>query len=187
VAETGDRRMSCELAARFEAEALPHRPGLLSAALRLTHHPHDAEDLVQETMVRACAGFGGFRAGTNVRAWLHRIMMNTFINGYRKRQREPFLIIAPGEQLPHSGPASELPASARSAEDEVLSRIPADELTAALRDLPAEYRLAVYLVDVEGYRYREAAALMGTPLGTVMSRLHRGRACLRASLLTPAA
>jgi RNA polymerase sigma-70 factor (ECF subfamily) len=184
---TGDRRMSGELAARFETEALPHRQSLLRAAIRLTRHPADAEDLVQETMARACAGFSGFRTGTNVRAWLHRIMMNTFINSYRKSQREPFLVLAPGEQLQFSAPPPELPASTRSAEDQVLARIPADEVTAALRDMPAEYRLAVYLVDVEGFRYREAAIAMGTPLGTVMSRLHRGRACLRSRLLTPAA
>jgi RNA polymerase sigma-70 factor, ECF subfamily len=184
VADVAELRMSQEQAARFEREALPHRGALLRAAARLTQHAQDAEDLVQETMARACAGFGGFKPGTNVRAWLHRIMMNTFINGYRKRQREPFLVVAPGEQLQLTAPAIELPVSTQSAEDQVLARIPAPEIIAALRELPAEYRLAVYLVDVEGFSYREAATAMGTPLGTVMSRLHRGRTCLRARLTT---
>jgi RNA polymerase sigma-70 factor (ECF subfamily) len=178
--------MSQELAARFEREAVPHRSSLLQSAFRLTRQAQDAEDLVQETLVRACAGFGGFKPGTNARAWLHRIMMNTFINGYRKRQREPFLVVSPAEQLQFAAPACELPASTTSAEEQVLARIAAPELIGALRELPAEYRLAVYLVDVEGFSYREAAAAMGTPLGTVMSRLHRGRSCLRTRLLAVA-
>ena len=181
------RQMTRDLAARFEAEALPHRSTLLQAAFRLTHHWQDAEDLVQDTLAKACAGFGGFRPGTNVRAWLHRIMMNTFINGYRKKQREPFLVVAPGEQLQFATPAIDLPAFNRSAEDQVLARIAAPEIIAALGELAEEYRHAVYLVDVEGFSYREAAAAMGTPLGTVMSRLHRGRTILRARLLAAAA
>ncbi len=185
--QVASRRMSHELAARFEQEAIPYRGALLQAALRLTRHPQDAEDLVQDTMAKACAGFSGFTPGTNLRAWLHRIMMNTFINGYRKKQREPFLVVAPGDQLQLATPARELPAFTQSAEEQVLARIPAQEIVTALGELPAEFRLAVYLVDVEGFSYREAAAAMGTPLGTVMSRLHRGRTCLRSLLLTPAA
>jgi RNA polymerase sigma-70 factor (ECF subfamily) len=183
VSKAVDRRMSQDLATRFETEALPHRGPLLQAALRLTHHPQDAEDLVQDTMAKACAGFGSFKPGTNVRAWLYRIMMNTFINGYRKRQRDPFLVVAPAEQLQFARPSIDLPAFTRSAEEQVLASIPAAEIVAALGAMPEEYRHAVYLVDVEGFSYREAAAAMGTPLGTVMSRLHRGRTGLRSRLL----
>ena len=118
-----DRRMSQDLATRFETEALPHRGPLLQAALRLTHHPQDAEDLVQDTMAKACAGFGSFKPGTNVRAWLYRIMMNTFINGYRKRQRDPFLVVAPAEQLQFARPSIDLPAFTRSAMAPMVSSI----------------------------------------------------------------
>jgi RNA polymerase sigma-70 factor, ECF subfamily len=174
--------MSEELAARFEQEAVPQRDRLYAAALRLTRKPHDAEDLVQETLALACASFHKFRPGTNLRAWLNRIMVNAFITGYRKQQREPLLSVDAIDKLA----AARLPAAAsgdaRPAEVQVLEHLPATEITQALRDLPAEFRAAVYLTDVEGFSYRETAVLMGTPIGTVMSRLHRARSALRESL-----
>jgi RNA polymerase sigma-70 factor, ECF subfamily len=181
------RATSRELGGRFEHEMLPHRGALQRAALGMTRHAQDAEDLVQETMARAWASFGGFRPGTNARAWLYRIMTNTFINGYRKKQRQPILIGAPEDQLQLFVPVADRPASTESAETQALARTPAADVVAALRQLLPEFRMAVYLVDVEGFSYREAATAMGTPLGTVMSRLHRGRAALRSQLADRAA
>jgi RNA polymerase sigma-70 factor (ECF subfamily) len=169
-----DRHMSPELAETFEREAIPHRAVLLRSALRLTRNLHDAEDLVQETMTRACAGFARFEPGTNARAWLHRVMVNAFINEYRKRQREPTMVPVPEEQL-QMALSPQLSAATSSAEEQVLAHLPAQELVAALRGLPEEFRQVVCLVDVEGHSYREAAAIMGCPVGTVMSRLHRSR------------
>jgi len=175
-------RMSRELAARFEQDAAPYRDHLFQGALRLTRGVADAEDLVQETLARACAGYHRFRPGTNTRAWLQRIMHNTFINGYRKRRREPAVVSGAVEELAVTTAGGQLTADTRSAEAQALDRITSPEITWALRALPAEFREAVYLTDVEGYSYRETAALMGTPVGTVMSRLHRGRSALRESL-----
>ncbi|HEY7325822.1 MAG TPA: sigma-70 family RNA polymerase sigma factor [Streptosporangiaceae bacterium] len=180
------RTMSPELAARFERDVLPYQPSLQRSAFRLTRHAQDAEDLVQETLARACAGYHHFRPGTNLRAWLHTILQNTFISGYRKRQREPMVVIGDSEQLCAVQPPALQRAATQSAEDQALARMPAEELTSALRALPEEFRRAVYLIDVEGLTYRETAAVMGTPIGTVMSRLHRGRTSLRSQLL-PAA
>jgi RNA polymerase sigma-70 factor, ECF subfamily len=171
---------SRELAGRFEQEALPCRDLLYRSALGLTRSRADAEDLVQETLTKAWAAFGGFGAGTNIRAWLHRIMTNTYINGYRKRRREPLLLTGSIDDLaacrPHPAHAG------RSAEAEALDKILAPELTRAMRSLPADFATTVYLADVEGLSYRDTATRMGTPLGTVMSRLHRGRRALRLSL-----
>lgn len=176
------RTMSPELAARFERDVLPYRSSLQHSAFRLTHHAQDAEDLVQETLARACAGYHHFRLGTNLRAWLHRILKNVFISSYRRRQREPLIVIADTEQLQAARP--QLPHLAtRSAEEQALARMPADEIGSALRALPEEFRRAVYLVDVEGLSYRETASMMGTPIGTVMSRVHRARASLRWQLM----
>jgi len=180
------RTMSRELAERFERDVLPYRSSLQRSAFRLTHHAQDAEDLVQETLARACAGYHHFRPGTNLRAWLHRILENTFISGYRKRQREPVIVIGDSEQLWAVQPPVHRPEVTRSAEEQALAHMPADELTSALRALPDDFRLAVYLIDVEGLTYRETAAVMGTPIGTVMSRLHRGRTSLRSQLATSA-
>ena len=177
-------RMSEELAVRFERDTLPYRDQLFQAALRLTRAATDAEDLVQETLARACAGYHRFRPGTNLRAWLHRILRNTFINNYRKRRREPVVLAWAVEELPVARPLSPGSGDTRSAEVQALDRMVAPEITGALRALPAEFREAVLLTDVEGYSYRETAALMGTPVGTVMSRLHRGRSALRARLST---
>jgi RNA polymerase sigma-70 factor (ECF subfamily) len=167
-----------QLAARFEREALPYLVQLYPTALRMTRHRADAEDLVQETFARAYASFGQFKPGTNLRAWLYRILTNTFISSYRKRQREP---VAVGEidgwQLARAGspPSSGL----KAADIEVLEHLPDPCLTRALHQLPEAFRTAVYLADVEGYAYREIAGILGIPVGTVMSRLHRGRRQLR--------
>ncbi len=168
--------------ADFEQQVGPHLPQLYPAALRLTRNPADAEDLVQDTLAKAYASFAQYTPGTNLRAWLHRILSTTFINTYRKRQRQPQ--IAPGAD-PHNDwttSADPLAGPARSAEAEALDKITDTTLLTALRDLPDDFRTAIWLADVEGYPYREVAAIMGTPLGTVMSRLHRGRGKLRHTL-----
>jgi RNA polymerase sigma-70 factor, ECF subfamily len=177
------QRMSEELAARFEREAMPLCDQLYLGALRLTRKAQDAEDLVQETLARACARFHHFRQGTNLRAWLKRIMTNTFISSYRRRQREPVVLTDSVAELAAARQASAaLGGDSRSAEAQALEHMPAAELTATLREPSAEFRTAVYLTDIEGFSYRETAAIMGTPIGTVMSRLHRGRNTLRDSL-----
>jgi RNA polymerase sigma-70 factor, ECF subfamily len=171
-----------DFAARFEDEAVPYASQLYPAAVRMTRSHQDAEDLVQETMAKAWAAFGGFESGTNIRAWLYRIMTNTFISGYRRRDRAPMLLredLVDRMALPLW--PSGLPAL-RSAEAEALDRMPAEALRQALRELPEDFRTAVYLADVEGYTYHETAAMMGTPIGTVMSRLHRARRTLRTKL-----
>jgi RNA polymerase sigma-70 factor, ECF subfamily len=180
-------RMTGDLALRFDLEVAPYRGQLYARALRMTRRHQDAEDLVQETLLRACGAFHRFD-GDYPQAWLHRIMTNTFINSYRKHQREPLVQLVGGpDQLTAreahaiSGPA------ARSPETLVLERIPAPEVAAALDALPAEFRRALLLTDVGGLTCKETAELMGSPLGTVMSRLHRARAAVRASLAASAA
>jgi RNA polymerase sigma-70 factor, ECF subfamily len=171
-----------DLAARFEHDVLPYVDQLFRVAVRMTRGREDAEDLVQETMAKAWAAYGTFEPGTNVRAWLYRIMTNTYISGYRRRDRAPMLLREDlVEQLALPLWPSGLPAL-RSAEAEALDRMPAEDLRQALRELPADFRTAVYLADVEGYTYHETAAMMGTPIGTVMSRLHRARRTLRTKL-----
>jgi RNA polymerase sigma-70 factor, ECF subfamily len=161
-------------------DALGHARQLYAAAARLTRNHADAEDLVQETYTRAYASFHQFREGTNLRAWLNRILTNAFINSYRRGQREPQVSGGLEEWQLAAGRAPA--ASQRSVEDTVLDRITDSRVTAALAALPGDFRLAVYLADIEGYGYREIAAIMDCPVGTVMSRLHRGRARLRALL-----
>jgi RNA polymerase sigma-70 factor, ECF subfamily len=173
--------MSQELADRFEAEAVPYLDQLYPVAVRMTRGREDAEDLVQETMAKAWASYRNFEPGTNLRAWLYRIMTNTYISAYRRRDRVPMLLAEDNvDRVPmRTWPGGTEP---RSAEAEALDRMPAEEIRQALRDLPEDFRTAVYLADVEGYTYHETAAIMGTPVGTVMSRLHRARRALRSSL-----
>jgi RNA polymerase sigma-70 factor, ECF subfamily len=169
--------------ARF-AEALGYTRHLHAMASRMTRDHADAEDLVQETYARAFASFHQFRDGTNLKAWLNRILTNVFISSYRKRQREPVSSYAgiPDWQLTRA--QSHTASGMRSAEDVALDHIPDVGVIGALRQLPDHFRIAVYLADVEGFPYREIAAIMHCPVGTVMSRLHRGRRRLR-ELLEP--
>jgi RNA polymerase sigma-70 factor (ECF subfamily) len=172
--------------ALFEREFGPCRRQLYPTALRMTGNASDAEDLVQDTMTRAYAGLAGFTPGTNGRAWLFRIMTNAFINTRRRRQRRPAEVLSPDIEVPAPSvarlPADIAARSAPSAEDEVLNRFSQSEVRAALAELPVSFRTAIYLVDGEGYSYRDAAELIGVPIGTVMSRLHRARKRIRQQL-----
>jgi RNA polymerase sigma-70 factor (ECF subfamily) len=168
---------------RFERDVLPLLPSLYGAALRMTRNPADAEDLVQETYLRAFRGFAGFQEGTNLKAWLYRILTNSFINTYRKKQREPQTVEGP-DDLDEWYLFDRLGARSveGSAEAEVLDRIPDEAVKNALESLPENFRVPVLLADVEGFSYKEIAEIMDTPIGTVMSRLHRGRKALEKAL-----
>jgi len=169
--------------ARFERDALPYLGQMYPAALRMTRNRADAEDLVQETFTRAYACFGQFEPGTNLRAWLYRILTNTFLSSCRKRQREPQpLPVGEIQDRQLARAVSYASSGLMPAEVEVLEHLPDSRVLRALRQLPGAFRTVVYLADVEGYAYREIADLMGTPIGTVMSRLHRGRHQLRELL-----
>jgi RNA polymerase sigma-70 factor, ECF subfamily len=177
-----DESNRSDLETRFEAEALPLLSGMYSAALRLTRNASDAEDLLQETFLRAYRGFHQFQEGTNLKAWLYRILMNTFINSYRKKQREPRTISDDEVEdwYLYSRMADE--GLEPSAETSVIESLPDEDVQEALQSLPEQFRVAVLLADVEGFSYKEIAEITDVPIGTVMSRLHRGRKALEKRL-----
>ena len=171
--------------AQFADLAMPYMSALYSAALRMTRNAADAEDLVQETYLRAYRGFGGFKEGTNLKAWLYKILTNTFINSYRSKKRRPEQVdLDDIEDFYLYRRLGELEAAeaARSPEAEVLDAMPDEVVKQALEDLPEQFRMAVLLADIEGFSYKEIAEIMDVPIGTVMSRLHRGRKQLQKRL-----
>ena len=182
--DTGPNRQVLSPAERREAftrDAMQYADQLYSAALRYTRNPADAEDLLQETLVKAFDKFHQFRPGTNLRAWLYRILTNTYINAYRKEQRRPNEVSADANDE-FSLYDRVTGGTSTAAENEVLAQLTDQEIKDALADLPETFRMAVYLADVEGFSYAEIAEIMDTPVGTVMSRLHRGRGRLQKAL-----
>ena len=167
---------------RFERDALIFANPLYSAALRYTRNQQDAEDLVQDTFAKAFNSFHQFEPGTNLKAWLYRILTTTFINTYRKDQRRPQIADGELEDWQIFEAASHTSDQGKSAEDVVLENLPDGDVKEALAAIPEDFRMVVYYADVEGYSYKEIAEIVGVPTGTVMSRLHRGRKLLRASL-----
>ena len=184
MAETQPADLTAEEKKRFQQDALPLLDSLYAGALRMTRNPADAEDLVQETMLRAYRAFDRFEAGTNLKAWMFRIMTNAYINTYRKKQREPKKVSS--DEIEDFDLFQELknhdPDINRSAESVVLDGIVDTDIIEALDDLPEQFRLAVVLSDLEDFSYAEMAEIMDVPLGTVMSRLHRGRKALQKRL-----
>ena len=172
--------------ATFAEQAMEFMSPLYTAALRMTRNPSDAEDLVQETYLKAYRAFGGFQEGTNLKAWLYKILTNTFINSYRAKKRRPEesdLDDVEDLYLYRRLGGLEAATAGRSAEEEVLDHFTDDDVKAAVEALPDQFRIAVLLADVEGFSYKEIADIMDVPIGTVMSRLHRGRKALQKALL----
>src|ERR1700758_3310773 len=171
--------------ATFADQAMDFMPSLYSAALRMTRTPSDAEDLVQETYLKAYRAFGSFQEGTNLKAWLYRILTNTFINSYRAKRRRPEqseLDEVEDLYLYRRLGGLEAVTAGRSAEEEVLEHFTETEVKEAVEALPEQFRMAVLLADVEGFSYKEIAEILDIPIGTVMSRLHRGRRALQKGL-----
>ena len=171
--------------ARFAEDAMPLMGSLYSAALRMTRNPSDAEDLVQETYLKAYRGYGGFTEGTTLKAWLYRILTNTYINIYRAKQRRPDETELDESEDPYLYQrlgGLEAAQVGRSAEDELMDWFTEAEIKTAVEDLPEQFRMAVLLADVEGFSYKEIAEILDIPIGTVMSRLHRGRSRLQKAL-----
>jgi RNA polymerase sigma-70 factor (ECF subfamily) len=178
------RSLTADDKERFRAEALPLLDSLYAGALRMTRNPTDAEDLVQETMLRAYRAFHSFEPGTNLKAWLYRIMTNAYINVYRRRQREPSKVSQDdvGEFDLYQELKDHDPSYSATPETLVLDALVDSDITDAIDDLPEQFRLAVVLSDIEGFSYAEMAEIMDVPMGTVMSRLHRGRKALQKRL-----
>lgn len=172
---------------KFVDESMQYMQPLYTAALRMTRNPADAEDLVQETYLRAYRSYKSFEEGTNLRAWLYRILTNTFINSYRSKKRRPEITdVEDVEDLylfKRLGAASVGDTSGRSAEEELLERVTDTEVKEAIEALPEQFRMAVLLADVEGFSYKEIADMLDVPIGTVMSRIHRGRRALQKALV----
>ena len=171
--------------ATFEHDVMEFLPQLYSAALRMTRNPADAEDVLQEALLKAYRGYHTFQAGTNLRAWLYRILTTPYINRYRRKTRRPAEVelgeledLYLFQRMGEDGPGG----AVRSAEDEALDRIVDEDIKTALESLPENFRIPVLLADVEGFSYKEIAEIMDTPIGTVMSRLHRGRKALEKAL-----
>ena len=177
------RESAADRTLRFERDALAFTNQLYAAALRYTKNPDDARDLVQDTYLKAFASFHQFEPGTNLKAWLYRVLTTTFINNYRKTQRQPMISNAELEDWQIADAASHTSDQGKSAEVEALEKMPDSDVKRALQEIPEEFRMAVYFSDVEGFSYKEIAEILGIPTGTVMSRLHRGRKQLRALLL----
>ncbi|CAB4669913.1 unannotated protein [freshwater metagenome] len=167
---------------RFERDALVFTNQLYAAALRYTKNPDDAKDLVQDTYLKAFSSFHQFEPGTNLKAWLYRVLTTTFINSYRKGQRQPQIANTEIEDWQLAASASHTSDQGKSAEIEALENMPDSDVKRALAEIPEEFRIAVYLADVEGFAYKEIAEIVGVPTGTIMSRLHRGRKALRILL-----
>ena len=171
--------------ATFAEDAMPLMDGLYSAAMRMTRNAADAEDLIQETYLKAFNAYERFEAGTNLKAWMYRILTNSYINAYRKKQRRPDesdIDDIEDLYLYRRLGGAESAVLSRSAEDELLEMFGEDEVKLALEDLPEHYRMPILLADVEGFAYKEIAEILDVPIGTVMSRLHRGRKQLQKRL-----